>query len=284
VRHRASRGLAVILGALVAGLLTALAPAATPAKPVTLLAAGDIASCDSDGDERTAALVKRLPGRIAILGDIAYPNGTRDDFARCFDPSWGPLLPRVASVALGNHEYGSGTAAVAIERFGLTRNGWSSTQLGGWHVVALNSNCAEVGGCGVGSPQWRWLRADLAAHPARCTLALWHHPRFSSGPHGSDARTRPLWALLARAGAELVLSGHDHDYERFAPAQGIRQFVVGTGGAERYPTIFPRRGSLARSSSAWGVLRLTLLPDRYSWRFVPAAGSSYVDAGSARCR
>lgn len=278
--------LALVVAAALLGAasVTARAPAAGAPQRATLLAVGDIATCDSDGDERTAALVRRLPGKIAILGDIAYPNGSSDDFTRCFDPSWGPLVPRVAAVALGNHEYNTGTASVAIARFGLTPNGWSSTDVGAWHVVALNSNCDAVGGCGVGSPQWRWLRRDLAAHPSRCTLALWHHPRLSSGLHGSSTATQALWDVLTKARAEIVLSGHDHDYERFAPVQGLRQFVVGTGGAERYPILLTRRGSEAHASGQFGVLQLTLDPGSYRWRFVPAAGSTFTDAGSARCR
>ncbi len=172
----------------------------------TLIAVGDIASCSSDGDEQTAALVSKLPGTIAVLGDIAYQNGSAQDFANCFDPSWGRLVPRIRA-ALGNHEYNTGTASVAIDLFGLPPNGWYSYSLGAWHVIVLNSNCSRVGGCERASPQWRWLQADLAAHPSRCTLAYWHHPRFSSGLHGSDAAYAPFWDLLARAKADVVLAG-----------------------------------------------------------------------------
>ncbi len=276
---------------LAAAVLCALLAASSPsagvvrgggARPVTLLAAGDVASCTSNGDEQTARLGTRLPGRIALLGDLAYPNGTRSDFARCFDPSWGKLVPRVLVAALGNHEYNSGTAAAAIARFHLPHDGWKSVDYGGWHIVVLNSNCSEVGGCGVGSPQWRWLKADLARHPALCTLALWHHPRFSSGFHGSNPTYQPFWKLLAAAKAEIVLSGHDHDYERFAPIQGIRQFVVGTGGASQYPILLPLRRSRAHAN-AFGLLRLTLRPTGYSWRFVATPGTDFSDSGSARC-
>jgi Calcineurin-like phosphoesterase len=266
----------------------ALAPAAEPARtaperPVTLLAAGDIGSCASNGDEQTAALLARLPGPIAALGDLAYPDGSARDFAACFDPSWGPLAPRIRA-ALGNHEYDTATAAAAIRRFRLPPTGWYSYGLGAWHVVVLNSNCDRIGGCGRGSRQWRWLRADLAAHRSRCTLAYWHHPRFSSGIHGSSSRTQPLWELLAQARAELVLSGHDHHYERFAPVQGIRQFVVGTGGAQRYPVLWATRGSVVHSSDSFGALRLTLWPGSYAWTFLPADGGTFTDAGSAACR
>jgi hypothetical protein len=257
------------------------AEAAAPAE--TLLAVGDIASCTSNGDEQTAALLAKIPGTIAAIGDLAYPNGTAGDFAACFTPAWGPLVPRIRA-ALGNHEYNSGTAAVAIRTFRVPQRGWYSYELGTWHVVVLNGNCGFVGGCGEGSPQWRWLRADLAAHPSTCTLAYWHQPRYSSGLHGSDLAYQPFWDILARAGADVVLAGHDHDYERFAPIQGIREFVVGTGGASHYPVLWPRRGSVVHDDHTFGVLRLGLGTGGYTWKFLPVAGSTFTDAGSAPCR
>ena len=272
--------------ATVAGLVVALllaGAAGTAPRAPTLLAVGDIASCFSKGDEQTAALLKRLPGTIAVLGDIAYETGSSADFAQCFDPVWGSLVPRIRA-ALGNHEYGTGTAAVAISKLGLPRNGWYSYSVGAWHVIVLNSNCDKVGGCGRGSRQWRWLRADLAANNDRCTLAYWHHPRFSSGIHGSNAAYSPFWELLARAKADVVLAGHDHDYERFRPMKGIRSFVVGTGGRSLYPTLIPRAGSVVRSSSTYGILRLTLRPTGYDWRFLPVGGGTFRDAGRASCR
>ena len=250
---------------------------------MTLHAVGDIASCASRGDEQTAKLLYSTHGPIAALGDLVYPDGTEADFRSCFDPSWGPLAARIRP-ALGNHEYRSGSARAAIERFHLPRRGWYGYELGSWHVVVLNSNCDEIGGCGRLSPQWRWLRDDLARHPALCTLAYWHHPRFSSGLHGSTATMAPLWNLLARAHAEIVLAGHDHDYERFAPVDGIRSFVVGTGGAERYPVLFARRGSVVHDTGTFGVLRLRLGPRGYTWRFLPAADGTFTDAGSGDCR
>ena len=177
----------------------------------------------------------RIRGPIAVLGDIAYDNGSAADFANCFMPSWGPLVPRIRA-ALGNHEYNSGGARPRSSCFRLPERGWYSYSLGAWHVVVLNSNCDKIGGCDRVSPQWRWLKADLAAHRNRCTLAYWHHPRYSSGTNGSDVALAPFWALLSRAKADVVLQGHDHDYERFAPLQGIRSFVVGTGGKSHYPT------------------------------------------------
>jgi hypothetical protein len=192
-------------------------------------------------------------------------------------------VPRIHA-ALGNHEYNTGKADAAIELFRLPRQGWYSYAVGAWHVIVLNSNCGEIGGCERGSPQWQWLRSDLAAHPSRCTLAYWHHPRFSSGLHGSDVTVAPFWDLLARAHADVVLTGHDHDYERFAPIRGIRSFVVGTGGRSHYPTLLPRAGSVVRNSETYGVLRLTLRPRDYDWKFLPVQGGTFTDAGTARCR
>jgi len=277
---------AALTGALLALVLVAAAtassagPAAAPA--ATLYAVGDIASCNSAGDEKTARLLQGTRGPIAALGDLVYPNGTEKDFRRCFDPSWGRLAPRMRA-ALGNHEYNSGTAEAAIARFHLPANGWYSYRLGAWHVVVLNSNCKHVGGCDRESPQWRWLRADLAAHPARCTLAYWHHARFSSGLHGSTASMAELWSLLAQAHADVVLAGHDHHYERFAPRSGIRSFVVGTGGAESYPVLFTIPGSVVHEAGIFGVLRLRLGVGRYGWRYLPAGGATFTDAGSGTC-
>ncbi len=249
-----------------------------------LLAAGDIASCSSDGDARTAALLAHEPGTIAALGDLAYQGGTAAELRDCYAPTWGRFRSRTRA-ALGNHEYETGNAGAAIAYFHLPPNGWYSYELGAWHVVVLNSNCSYVGGCDAGSRQWQWLRDDLASHPARCTLAYWHHPRWSSGLHGDTAEMQPLWALLARFDADVVLSGHDHDYERFAPIDGIREFVVGTGGRSHYPLRpFRRASSVVADALTFGVLRLTLRPGSYSWRFLPAAGSTFTDEGSGRCR
>jgi hypothetical protein len=277
LRHRGVAAVAFAAAFVLAGSAT------SAARPPTLIAVGDIASCSSDGDEQTAQLVSRLRGTIAALGDIAYENGTAKDFADCFSPSWGAFVPRIRA-ALGNHEYNSGTAAVAIDLFRLPQQGWYSYSLGGWHVIVLNSNCDKVGGCGRESPQGRWLQADLAAHPSRCTLAYWHHPRFSSGAHGSDVAYAAFWDLLARAKADVVLEGHDHDYERFAPLKGIRSFVVGTGGRSHYPFLIVRPGSVVRNDDTYGVLQLTLRADGYSLQFLPVKGGTFHDAGTAGCR
>jgi acid phosphatase type 7 len=261
-----------------------------------LLAAGDIASCASGGDERTAALLDTLPGTVLTLGDTVYDDGSAGQFARCYAPSWGRFRDRTYPVP-GNHDYqtvgASGYYGFFGARAGQRGKGWYSFDLGGWHLVALNSNCEAVGGCQPGSEQDHWLRADLADHPARCTLAFWHHPRFSSGTtHGSDAAVGGLWVALYQAGADVVLVGHEHNYERFAPldplgrvdpARGVREFVVGTGGRSHYPFGSPLPGSQARNSDSFGLLQLQLRPTGYTWRFLPAQGSSFQDSGTGSC-
>ena len=278
-------------------LVASLAPVHGP----TLVAAGDVACAPGQLRTRfachqldTAALIARIdPDAVAVLGDLQYEAGSLADFEGSFDRTWGRFRDRMRP-AVGNHEYGTPGAAGYFayfgERAGPPGEGWYSYDLGRWHVVALNANC-DIVGCGAGSPQARWLRADLAAHPRRCTLAYWHQPRFSSGLHGSDAALAPLWRALQRGGADVALSGHDHDYERFAPqdadgrldrGRGIVQFVVGTGGKSHYPILFARRNSRAHAS-AFGVLRLTLGRTAYAWRFVAEPGVGFTDAGTARC-
>jgi acid phosphatase type 7 len=268
----------VILAATVATALSLVAP-----PPATLIAAGDIASCGSTGDEATAALVAKLPGTVAVLGDAVYDTGSAQEFRDCY--SWARFRGRTRA-ALGNHEYGTGNADAAIAYFRLPQTGYYSYNLGTWHIVVLNSNCSHVGGCHEASPQERWLASDLARSDARCTLAYMHHPRFSSGIHGPDRTLEPLWRTLSRAGADVVLAGHDHHYERFAAYAGIRSFVVGTGGRSHYPVVrrLARPRSIATSWRTFGVLRLTLRTGRYDWRFLPVAGASFRDSGSASCR
>lgn len=273
----------------------ATAPPTGPPPEATILAAGDIAGCETQGDEKTAALLDRHQGTVLTLGDNVYDKGTAREFADCYGPTWGRHLGRTRP-APGNHDYGNGRAVAYFEYFGAAAGepgkGWYSFDLGGWHLVALNSNCAAAGGCGPGSEQERWLRADLAAHPRTCTLAYWHHARFSSGLHGDNDVTEGLWRALHEAGADVVLTGHDHDYERFAPLApdgrpdpaGIRQFVVGTGGRSLYPFRSPIPGSEVRNAAGYGVLRLTLKDRGYTWRFLPVEGSTFADSGEAACR
>jgi Ca2+-binding RTX toxin-like protein len=265
-----------------------------PARQSQILAAGDIADC-TDGADATARVLDRLPGVIAVLGDAAYEEGTATEFANCYAPTWGRHKVRTRP-AVGDHEYKTPGAAPYFSFFGALAGepgkGWYSYEVGTWHVVVLNSICTEIGGCFPGSPEEQWLRRDLALHPAACTLAYWHTPRFSSGSlHGDDLAVLPFWQALYEAGAEVVLGGNDHHYERFAPqspagtadAAGIRQFVVGTGGRYLRPIGVVQPNSEARGDSAFGILRLQLEPGRYSWEFVAAGGAGFTDSGSTAC-
>lgn len=283
----------LLLGA--PGLPAMATPVATPDEGVVLVGAGDIASCYFDGDEATARLLDEIEGTVFTLGDNAYDNGTAEEFAQCYDPTWGRHLDRTRPVP-GNHDYYTDDAQGYFDYFGPLAGepgqGWYSYDLGQWHIVALNTNCDDVGGCGEDSAQLAWLVDDLGAHPSRCTLAYMHHPLFSSAGHGDEADLDAIWETLYDAGVEVVLAGHDHTYERFAPMtpggdpdpeRGITQFVVGTGGGplREFGEIHPH--SQARNSEAFGVLQLTLLPGGYEWEFVPVEGESFTDTGSATC-
>jgi len=263
--------------------------------PAVLVGAGDIATCGGSGDEATSALLDTIPGTVVTLGDNAYESGTAQEYAACYDPSWGRQRARTKPAA-GNHDYatpnGSGLFGYFGSAAGEIGKGYYSYDLGSWHVIALNSNCAAIGGCGPGSPQEQWLRADLAASSARCTVAYWHHPRFSSGIHGSLPDTDAFWRDLYAAGADVVLVGHDHDYERFAPqdpnavadpARGIREFVVGTGGAPLRPVLRNAANSELVRDDTQGVLKLSLYEDRYEWEFIPVAGKTFSDRGTSPC-
>ena len=290
------RGFALIaaLAVLCSGW-TAVRPAEAEPVVATLVAAGDIAGCGQAGDTATANLVASIDGTVATLGDNAYNDGTAAQFADCYGPTWGRFKERTRPTA-GNHEYRTPGAAGYFDYFGdragPTGTGWYSYDLGGWHVIALNSNCVNVG-CGNGSEQERWLRADLAANQDKCTLAYWHEARFSSdNRHGNSAAVVPFWEALYEYGADVVLSAHAHDYERFAPQTpwgaadpvfGIRQFVVGTGGNGHYGFGGVKPNSEVRNADTYGVLRLSLRPAGYDWLFVPEAGKTFSDAGSSTC-
>lgn len=263
-----------------------LSPSA--ASPQVFVGAGDIGLCGSPGPELTARLLDTIGGTVFTLGDNAYFSGTARNFRDCYDPHWGRHRGRTRP-APGNHEYESPGAAPYFEYFGLNAGppglGYYSFELGAWHAIALNSNIST----GSNSPQGQWLRADLAASRSTCTIAYWHHPLFSSGRNGDSAHMRDFWRLLYDAGTEIVLAGHDHDYERFAPQdadgrpdprRGIRQFVAGTGGATLYPFANTHANSEARLSGPFGVLKLTLQGDGYQWEFVSPSGVSDTGAGS----
>ena len=273
------------------------APLAQTGDPV-FVGAGDITNCGRTEDEATAQLLDGIPGTVFTLGDNAYPDGTSAQFTDCYGPTWGRHKDRTRPAA-GNHDYHVTGAAGYYTYFGsaaspldtnCTSNckGYYSYDLGAWHIIALNSEISY----GAGSAQEQWLRADLAANQSTCTLAYWHKPRFSSGQHGNNTGSQAVWQALYDYGADVVLNGHDHLYERFAPqnpsaqsdpTRGIREFVVGTGGASLYsfPTIQPN--SEVRENTTWGVLKLTLHATSYDWEFVPIAGQTFSDTGSSNC-
>ena len=257
----------------------------------SLVAAGDIASCWWREDESTARLLDRIGGIVAPLGDNAYPDGTYREYRQCYHRTWGRHLDRTRP-AVGNHEYRTKDAAGYFRYFGARAGppgkGWYSYAHEGWHVVVLNSDEPLQRG----SEQYGWLVDDLRRHPTRCTLAYFHHPRWSSGRHGGREKVTDAYRAMYDAGVDVILSGHDHHYERFAPldpvgrldpARGIRQFVVGTGGAPSYRLRERVRGSEVIESHVRGVLRLVFHSDAYEWEFVPIAGRKFTDAGRAAC-
>jgi acid phosphatase type 7 len=277
-----------------ASALIASSPSSAPEpEPVELVAAGDIADCSTAGAALTSELVADVPdATVAVLGDLAYPTATAERFDSCYDPTWGQFVDRTRP-AIGNHDLDADNGAPYYDTFGdaagTPDEGWYSYDIGEWHVVVLNSNCDRIG-CEEGSAQHQWLVADLAGSDAACTLAYWHHPRFTSGPHGDDLRVDPFWTALADAGADLVLVGHDHHYERFAPLaadgsagpDGMRQFIVGTGGAVIRPTVSLHPGSEVIVDDAWGVLHLELAVDGYAWSFL-SVDRGELDSGTADC-
>jgi uncharacterized protein YjdB len=265
-------------------------PPPPPGSGEVLVGAGDIADC-GPGAEQTAQLLDGIPGTVFTVGDNAYPSGSDADYANCFDPTWGRHKSRIWPCP-GNKEYSTPGAAGYFRYFGSRAGpvglGYYSFDLGDWHIVSLNSGVAMT----VGSPQEQWLRADLAANSRDCILAIWHHPRFSAGPAHTMGRSAAVFQALYEAGAEVVVVGHDHNYQRFAPQSpdgqldlqhGIREFVVGTGGAPRDTVLMPAANTEASDFGTWGVLELTLGPGTYSWQFVPVAGGSFTDSGSGTC-
>lgn len=263
-----------------------------------LVGAGDIASCDDlSGAEATAKLIDKIPGTVIAVGDLAYPDGSDEQFAKCYGPTWGRFKDRTRPTP-GNHEYHSDGASGYMrywgEAAGDSKRAYYSYDLGKWHIISLNSECMPVGGCGKESEEGKWLQQDLAKHPTACTLAYFHRPLFSSGlAHGRDPELKPLWDILYQGGADVVINGHDHDYERFAPQDpegkadarlGIREFVVGTGGKNSHRIIgWVQSNSEVRQADTYGVLKLTLHADSYDWEFVPEAGKKFTDSGSGKC-
>lgn len=267
-----------------------LAPPASTADPV-LVGAGDIASCGSSGAERTARLLDDIPGTVFTVGDNAYLSKNGRNPFPCYDASWGRHKNRTRPVP-GNHEYEGDYVDAYFDYFGRAAGdrgkGYYSYDLGAWHIIALNSMIDA----GPSSPQGKWLTRDLAKNRRFCTLAYFHHPRFSSGPHHTSARAEQLWSALSSAGADVVVSGHDHIYERFAPMTadgrrderaGMREFVVGTGGYSHYDFARDARNSEVRNSTTFGVLKLTLHARGYDWQFIPVRGRRFTDGGSGNC-
>ena len=273
-----------------------LQPGASDAPVAVLVGAGDIAECSRGPDAETADLVESVSGIVFTLGDNAYENGSPADFQDCYGPTWGrPSIKSRTMPVVGNHEYQTRDAAGYFQYFGTAAGdpdeGWYAYDAGAWRIYVLNSNCDEVGGCEAGSAQEIWLRDDLRANPRACVAAMWHHPRFSSGEHGSNEFMADAWRTLKDAGAELVLTGHDHSYERFAPQdeagvaneRGLVEMVVGTGGRDPYGFNDPLPNSLVRESPVFGVMRLVLGPEGYAFEFLAIAGDDFTDSGTGTC-
>jgi hypothetical protein len=276
--------------------LPALAAAADGS--FTVVAVGDIVTCDglkpvlASAYAETAALVKPTDALVLTLGDSTYPVGALKEFNNCFKPTWGAFKDRIRP-APGNHEYMTPGAAGYYDYFadlaGPDRRGYYSFDYGGWHFISLNSNI-DVS---PQSPQYQWLLQDLArSKQTLCTIAYWHHPLFSSGLHGNNPQMAPFYAAVQKAGVDIILNGHDHIYERFGPQTaeavanptgGVREFVIGTGGAPTYPFRLIKPNSEVRNNNSHGVVRFNLAPGRYSWRYEAIAGSSFSDTGSGQC-
>ena len=266
-----------------------------PSGSAVLVGAGDICQAYAVANAmHTASLVDALPSAaVFTLGDNSNDSGTVQQYANCYGSAWGGFKSRTRPT-VGNHDYLTSNGAPYYAYFGSAAGpagkGYYSYDLAAnWHVIVLNAICAEVGGCDAGSTQEAWLRADLAANPGKHLIAMWHIPRFSSGLHGGSSVYQTWWQDLYQAHAEIVLNGHDHEYERFAPQSpagvadsgGIREFVVGTGGAMLAPFLIVKANSQVRGSGTHGVLKLTLTDRSYSWQFIPVAGSSFTDSGEA---
>jgi len=294
-------------------LLAVAALQPLPAAEAILVGAGDIAKCGKrlEDAEATARVLDRLfvelnaatcdgaslvdDAAVFTVGDNVYKNGTAEEFRECYDPTWGRHRERTRP-AIGNHDYDGRNAEPYFDYFGEAAGergkGYYSYNLGDWHIVVLNSACKKVGGCDEGSEQYRWLLQDLQENPNRCAAAYFHHPLFTSGKHGPQKNMKSLYQVLYDHGVELVLAGHDHNYERFAPQtpdgkldreRGIRQFVVGMGGREHRKIRRAAPNSEVRDRSSYGVLKLTLKPDRYDWEFLPVDGAVFQDAGTGMC-
>ena len=261
----------------------------SPGGTAVLVGAGDISVCGLAGASQTASLLDQISGAVFTAGDNVYLHGSAQEFSECYDPTWGRHKGRTHPQA-GNHDYESPGAAPYFAYFGASAGtaglGYYSFSVGAWHVVSLNSNIPAD----EASAQMAWLKSDLAGNPSKCVAAIWHYPLFSSGPNAIEPVMRDVWRTLEQAGAEFVVNGHDHIYERFAPQDingrpmpsGIREFIVGTGGAQHY-AVGPIMPNSQVQASVWGVIKFTLRPDGYDWEFVPVAGETFRDSGSDLC-
>jgi hypothetical protein len=263
-------------------------PTSVPTSPgsVALVGAADIANCNRSQDEQTAQLLDNISGTVFTAGDNAYVDGTYTEYLNCYDPTWGRHKSRTQP-SPGNHEYLTSGAAGYFQYFNNIPS-YYAYDLGAWRIYALNS---EIN-VSLSSPQVAWLANDLSANPRQCVLAYWHRPRWSSGSnHGDNMNMQSIWQVLFDAGVDLVLNGHEHHYERFAEmnasgaavSQGLREIVVGTGGASLYPFGTPKAASQVRNNTAYGVLKLTLHEGSYEWQFVPVTGATFTDSGSSNC-
>jgi hypothetical protein len=295
---------ATLVIAAAAGIGGVTATAATPVDQV-IYAAGDVA-CEPGSSTTSTKCHERKTSDIILnggaskalaLGDLQYNSASLSNLRNSYDKTWG-RVKSITTPIIGNHEssangyfdyfYGSG---VNNGPFGQRGKGYYSYNLVAWHLIGLNSNCSRVS-CSSGSAQEKWLRSDLAANPRACTLAFWHHPRFSSGHDGDGTFMQTIWKDLFDARADVVLVGHSHNYERFAPmnasgkldrTNGIREFVVGTGGAFFTGISSAKPNSEVRQNNTFGVLKLTLHAASYDWKFVPEAGKTFTDSGSNAC-
>jgi hypothetical protein len=289
--RKSATGVMVIMSMLIAFIstITGSHPDHVSAAGTTavLVGAGDISSCNNDNDLKTARLLRNISGTIFTTGDNVYESGTSKQYVNCYKPTWGKYKDRTKPVP-GNHEYQTSNASGYFHYFGSIPKYYAYNK-GNWRIYALNSEINTA----ADSPQATWLKKDLAANPRKCVMAYWHRPRWSSGStHGNDRKTQALWNILYDAKAELVVAGHEHNYERFAPMNkngeavdnGLREFVVGTGGVGHYSfgDILP--ASQARNADTYGVLKLTLRAGGYDWEFIPIEGQSYTDSGSAKCQ
>jgi len=316
-RLAAALGLGVAVGSCGGGSSSPSTPVPSPSASATPVSADPVIAAAADvacGPETAPSaetcrqfdtserIIDLNPSLVILPGDIQYLQGRYEDFLRYYDVTWGRFKAITRPVP-GNHEYQLHSDArgyfdyfngigVSDGPAGPRGQGFYSFDVGSWHVIALNSNCERVGGCGVDSTQWRWLRDDLRASRAACTLAFAHHPRFSSGRNGSSSGMQAFWQLLVDNGVELLVSGHDHSYERFAPmnasgaadsARGARQFVVGTGGFNLYEFRTALAASEVRIQGVFGVLKVVLHASAYEWEFLPIVGQAGRDAGVQAC-